>query len=190
MYTEMGVYKMRPLEIRAVKMPENVTVDLKDKTIHVKGEKGELTRDFSQAPVTIQIEEGEIKVSAIWPRRKEAALVGTICSHIENMIKGVTKGFTYKMKIVYAHFPISVKIDGKRILIENFIGERNPRVAKIVGDVRVTVKGDDIIIQGINIEEVSQTAANIEQATKVKKRDPRKFLDGIYVYEKSEGTID
>jgi large subunit ribosomal protein L6 len=190
MYIEAGVHKMRPIEVRALKIPENVIVDLKNKTISVKGEKGKLARDLSAAPVSIQIEEGEIKVSAIWPSRKEAALVGTICSHIENMITGVTKGFNYKMKIVFAHFPISVKIEGKRILIENFIGERKPRIAKIVGDTRVIVKSDDIIIQGINIEEVSQTAANIEQATKVKKRDPRKFLDGIYIYEKSEGTVD
>ena len=114
-------------------------------------------------------------------------MVGTVCAHIRNMIKGVTKGFTYKLKIVYAHFPISVKVEGDKILIENFLGERAPRVAKIVGNTKVIVKKDDVILQGINIEEVGQTAANIEQATKIKNKDPRKFLDGIYVYEKHEG---
>jgi large subunit ribosomal protein L6 len=43
------------------------------------------------------------------------------------------------------------------------------------------------VVQGLNLEDVSQTAANIEQATKVKKKDPRVFLDGIYVYEQNEG---
>jgi len=103
------------------------------------------------------------------------------------MIKGVTKGFTYKLKIVFSHFPITVKIKEKTLIIENFTGERNPRKAKIMGDTKVTVKGDDIIVQGINLEDVSQTAANIQNATKIRRKDPRVFLDGIYVYEKHEG---
>jgi large subunit ribosomal protein L6 len=103
------------------------------------------------------------------------------------MITGVRKGFTCKLKIVFSHFPISVKVKDKTVLIENFTGERNPRKAKIVGDVQIKVQSEDIIIQGINLEDVSQTAANIEQATKVKRKDPRVFLDGIYVYERIEG---
>jgi large subunit ribosomal protein L6 len=181
---------MSQTEVRKVEIPGDVTVNLEEKTVEVRGEKGRLVRSFSHAPVSIQLEKGEIIVSALWAKRKTSALVGTVCSHIRNMIKGVTKGFTCKLKIVYSHFPISVKVQGNKILIENFIGERNPRTAKIVGDTKVTVKGDDILVQGVNIEEVSQTAANMEQATKVKEKDPRKFLDGIYVYEKLEGTVD
>ncbi len=181
---------MRQIELRTVKIPEGVTVSLEAKTVEVTGEKGRLVRDFSHAPVSIRLEDGEIVVSAFWARRRVAALVGTICSHIQNMMKGVTDGFTYKLKIVYSHFPISVRVEGDGILIENFIGERNPRKAKIVGDTRVLVKGDDILVQGVNIEQVSQTAANIEQATRVKEKDPRKFLDGIYVYEKLGGIVD
>jgi large subunit ribosomal protein L6 len=106
------------------------------------------------------------------------------------MTKGLTKGFTYKLKIVFSHFPISVKVQGNRVVIENFIGERNPRAANIVGDSTVSVKGDDVIVKGVNIEDVSQTAANIEQATIVRRKDTRKFLDGIYVFEKLEGMVD
>ena len=135
----------------------------------------------------IELKGKEIRIWAEWPRKKEAALVGTIHSHIRNMITGVSKGFTYKLKIVFSHFPISVKLQGETVLIENFTGERNPRKAKIKGDVKVKIQSDDVLIQGTNIEEVSQTAANIEQATKVKKKDPRVFLDGLYVYERTEG---
>ncbi len=181
---------MREIEVKTVKIPENVRVNLDGKIVEVIGDKARLVRDFSHAPVLIQLEDGEVKISAFWPRRKEAAIVGTVCSHIENMIRGVTKGFTYKLKIVYSHFPISVKVEGKKILIDNFTGERSPRVAKIVEDTKVIVKGEDIIVQGINLEEISQTAANIEQATKVKSKDPRVFLDGIYIYEKLEGIVD
>ena len=181
---------MPETETKIVDVPQSVAVSIEGKTIEVSGQKGKLVRDFSHAPVSIWLEEDKIIVSASWPRRKESALVGTVSSHIQNMIKGVTDGFTYKLKIVYSHFPISVKMQGNSVAIGNFIGERNPRVAKIVGETRVTVKGDDIIVQGICIEDVSQTAANIEQATTVKQRDPRKFLDGIYTYEKLEGMKD
>jgi large subunit ribosomal protein L6 len=175
-------------EVKTVSIPEGVEVQLNGKIVTVKGEKGTITRDFSKIPLTIEKEGNTIIVRAHWPRKKEAALVGTIASHIQNMITGVTKGFTYKLKIVFSHFPISVKVQDKTILIENFTGERSPRKAKIVGDdVKVIVKSEDVIVQGINIEHVSQTAANIEQATKVKNKDPRVFLDGIYVYEKTEG---
>ncbi|MEM3700044.1 MAG: 50S ribosomal protein L6 [Candidatus Bathyarchaeia archaeon] len=179
---------MRAIEIsRTIQIPEDVEVTLQGRKITVKGAKGTLTRDFSSAPVSIQLDGKILRIWAEWPRKKEAAIVGTIFSHIQNMITGVRKGFTCKLKIVFSHFPISVKIKDKTVLIENFTGERNPRKAKIIGDVQVKVQSEDIIVQGINLEDVSQTAANIEQATKVKRKDPRVFLDGIYVYEKVEG---
>ncbi len=179
---------MRAVEVsKTLQIPEDVEVTLEGKKVTVKGVKGTLTRDFSYVPIKLELNDKTIRVWAEWPRKKEAALVGTIYSHIQNMITGVRKGFTYKLKIVFSHFPISVKVKDKEVLIENFTGERNPRKAKIIGDVKIKVQSEDIIIQGINLEDVSQTAANIEQATKVKNKDPRVFLDGIYVYERSEG---
>ena len=179
---------MRAIEtVTTIEIPEGVDGTLEGRIVTIKGEKGELVRDFSHAPIKIQLEGKTVTVQASWPRKKEAALVGTVCSHIQNMIKGVTTGFTYKMKIVFSHFPITVKIEGKTLTIQNFTGERNPRKAKIMGDTKVKIKGDDIIVQGINLEDVSQTAANIQNATKIRRKDPRVFLDGIYVYEKHEG---
>ena len=182
------VRRLRALEaVKTIEVPNGVEVSVKDRIVWVNGKKGALTRDFSQSPVTIQIEGKEIKVQANWPRKREASLVGTISSHIQNMIIGVTEGFTYKLKIVFAHFPISVKVKENMVSIENFTGERSPRWARIMGDSKVSAKEDDVIVQGINLEDVSQTAANIERATKVKRKDPRVFLDGIFVYEKKEG---
>jgi large subunit ribosomal protein L6 len=179
---------MRAIEtVATVELPEGVEGMLDGRIITVKGEKGELVRDFSHAPINIKLEGKTVTVQASWPRKKEAALVGTVRSHIQNMIKGVTAGFTYKLKIVFSHFPITVKVQGKILTIQNFTGERNPRKAKIMGDTTVKIKGDDIIVQGINLEDVSQTAANIQNATKIKVKDPRVFLDGIYVSEKHEG---
>lgn len=179
---------MRVVEaVRSIEIPEEVDVKVEGRAVTVKGEKGTLTRDFSHAPVSVQLEDNVIEIRANWPRKREAALVGTICSHIQNMIIGVTKGFTCKLKIVFSHFPISVKVREKTVTIENFTGERSPRIAKIMGDAKVIPKGDDVTVQGINIEDVNQTAANIERATKIKRKDPRVFLDGIYAYERHKG---
>jgi large subunit ribosomal protein L6 len=172
---------------RTIQVPEDVTLNVVGKTINVKGAKGSLSRDFSYATCTIQGEGKNVTITAKWPRKKEAALVGTIFSHINNMIVGVTKGYTYKLKIVFSHFPITVKVQDKAVLIENFTGERRPRRIEIIGDVKVKIEPEDIIIQGANLEQVSQTAANIEQMTRVRGKDPRVFLDGIYIYERNEG---
>lgn len=179
---------MRPVEIlKSIQVPDDVVATIEGSKVTIKGNKGVLTRDFSHAPISVELDRNTILVRAEWPRKKEAALVGTIYSHIQNMIIGVKKGFTYKLKIVFSHFPISIKVKENSIFIENFTGERRSRIAKIVGNVQVKVQSEDIIIQGINLEDVSQTAANIEQNTKVKKKDPRVFLDGIYVYKRSDG---
>jgi len=179
---------MRQPEIsRTIQVPEGVTINLEGKKVTVKGAKGTLKRDFSFIPISINADGDTIRVWAEWPRKKEAALIGTIHSHIQNMISGVQKGFTYKIKIVFSHFPISVKVQGKLVSIENFTGERRARNAKILGDVKVKVEAEDVVVQGLNLEDVSQTAANIEQITKVKRKDPRIFLDGLYVYERNEG---
>ncbi|NIO37481.1 50S ribosomal protein L6 [Candidatus Bathyarchaeota archaeon] len=180
---------MHTVEIsETVEIPEEVEASLEGRKVTIKGPKGTLIRDFSHAPVSIELQGKKIRVWAEWPRKKEAALVGTLQSHIRNMITGVQQGFKCKLKTVFSHFPISVKVQGKTILVENFTGERSPRRVRIMGSAQVMVQGDDIIVQGLNIEDVSQTAANIEQATKVKRKDPRVFLDGIYVYEKGKGT--
>ena len=179
---------MRALEaVKTLDVPDEVEIKVDARIISVTGEKGTLTRDFSAAPIAIELENKKLRIQTNWPRKREAALVGTISSHIQNMITGVTKGYVYKLKIVFSHFPISVKVQGNKVSIENFTGERSPRWARIMGDAEVSVKEDDVIIQGINLEDVSQTAANIELATRIKRKDPRVFLDGIFVYQKKEG---
>jgi large subunit ribosomal protein L6 len=181
---------MRLPEIsKTIQVPDNVVVSMDGKKISFKGAKGSLTRDFSFAPVAIEGEGKNIRVWAKWPRKREAALVGTVYSHIQNMITGVTKGYSYKLKIVFSHFPISVKVQDKTVLIENFTGERRPRRVKTLGDVKIKVEAEDVIVEGVDLEDVSQTAANIEQATRVRRKDPRVFLDGIYVYERNEGFV-
>lgn len=169
-----------------VEVPENVNVEVLGMKVKVKGPKGELEKDFSHVRhVIIRRENSSVIVETYFANRRNKACVGTIASHIKNMIIGVTKGYRYKLKIVYSHFPISVKVQGKKIIIENFLGERAPRITEIYGDdVTVKVEGDDVIVEGIDIEHVGQTAANIERVARAKKYDPRVFMDGIYIYER------
>ena len=150
----------------------------------VTGSKGELKRNFKQRAIKILKDDGNIVLEAQFPKKRDKAMLGTIKSHINNMIIGLTDGFTYKMKIVYAHFPMTVKVNEGKVIIENFLGERHPRTAKILSDTKVQIKGDEVIVSGVNKEDVGQTMANIEQATKIKGRDPRVFQDGIYLVEK------
>jgi len=179
---------MRVVEaVERIEIPDGVEVSVDGRSVTIEGEKGTVMRDFSHAPVSIQLDGDKVKIQTSWPRKREVALVGTVKSHIQNMMTGVTKGFTYKLKIVFSHFPISVKVREKTVAIENFTGERSPRIARIMGNTKVTIKGEDVVVQGIDIEDVSQTAANIQRATKVKNKDPRVFLDGVYVYEQHEG---
>jgi large subunit ribosomal protein L6 len=162
-----------------IPIPEGIDVTI-DGGVTVKGSKGQLSRKFNYPNVVIKKDDGNVVLEANFPKKRDKAMLGTIKSHIDNMITGLTDGFTYNMKIVYAHFPMTVKAVGDKVTIENFLGERYPRTAKIVGSAKVQVKGDEVVITGINKEDVGQTMANLEQATKIKGRDPRVFQDGIY----------
>lgn len=172
---------------RTVQIPDNVEVKVEGNVVGVKGNLGELSREFRVPKITIEKVDKSVSINAANARKAGVAAVGSIASHIENMFKGVTKGFTYRMKIAYAHFPMTVKVAGDRIVIENFQGEKTPRRARISGKVNVTVEEDDVVIKGMNLESVAQTAANIEQRTRIRAKDSRVFLDGIYIYSKEQG---
>jgi large subunit ribosomal protein L6 len=167
-----------------VEVPEEVNLTLDGHKVAVTGTNGELNYDFGHAGLNMVFQENTLRVWAENPRRRKAALVKTIASHVTNMIKGVTVGFTYRLKIVFIHFPLTINIQRDKVVINNFIGERAPRVARIRGNVQIKVEGDDIIVTGNDINNVAQTAANIQESTKIKNKDLRKFLDGIYVYQK------
>jgi len=173
---------------KELQIPEGVNLDVDKKTIKVSGEKGILERKFKYFyDIKIEKKDDKLVVSSKIDRRKVKAMVGTIIAHTRNMIKGATKGYTYNMKIVYSHFPVTVKVEGDKILINNFIGEKTPRIARIMGDTKIEVKGQDIILTGIEREDVGQTMGNIEQACRITKFDRRIFQDGIYFTGEEDG---
>lgn len=165
---------------------DGVKVKLKGDEILVTGGEVELKREFRHPRIRVSVKKGRVLVTCDYPSKEDMALMGTTISHIRNMITGVTEGFEYKMKIVYSHFPIkaSVKKEQGEFVVENFLGERNPRIARILGDTEININGDEVILTGPDIQSVGQTAANIEQVTMIKGYDPRVFQDGIYITQK------
>ena len=161
---------------------------IKARVVTVKGPRGELVREFKYVDMDMKIvSEKYVRVDLWFATRKQLACVRTICSHIENMFVGVTKGFRYKMRFVYSHFPINVSWSGRTVEIRNFLGEKRVRRVELcsgVDYVRTANVKDQVELTGNDIALVSLTAANIQQATNVRNKDLRKFLDGIYVSEK------
>jgi len=170
-----------------VQIPENVKVSFKKNMLNVEGPLGKTYKNFKKIPVDIHVNDNIISLNAIGTRNSSYAIMNTARSIIKNILEGVIEGYTIKMKIVFSHFPINVKVEGKKVLVENFQGERAPRITKIWGETKVLPKGDDVIITGHVLTDVSQTAAEIENKTRVKNKDHRVFLDGIYKFEKKKG---
>ena len=177
------------LSTNHVDIPEGVKVEVKNRRVVVKGPRGTLRRDFSHQFVDIRKEGNKVFVDLWFGLHKNISVVRTICSHIRNMITGVTHGYRYKMRFVYAHFPINVAInkDGTKVEIRNFLGEKRVRHIHMQEGVTVTkseAQKDEIILEGNDIEAVSISASQIHLCVLVRNKDIRKFLDGIYVSEK------
>ncbi|MEM3064839.1 MAG: 50S ribosomal protein L6 [Candidatus Nitrosotenuis sp.] len=168
-------------------VPEKVKVSLNKHMLYVEGPLGKTYKNFKKIPVNLDVKDNKVTIRALSERKKYHAIANTALSIIRNLCEGVIEGYTVKMKVVYAHFPITVKTKDNLVLIENFQGERAPRVAKIHGATKVVSKGDDLIITGPVLNDVTQTAAGIQSVTKVKNKDHRVFLDGIYQYYKAKG---
>jgi large subunit ribosomal protein L6 len=172
---------------REIVIPEGVKVEISGNVLKFSGEKGQLEKKF-KLPKDMKIEktDNKIIITSASDRRKSLAMLGTIAAHIRNAIQGVTKGFVYKLRICFSHFPINVKVEGDKVVIQNFLGERKPRYAKIFGNTQVKVEGSEITVSGIDIDDVSQTAGSIERATRIVGYDRRRFQDGIYIVSKGE----
>jgi large subunit ribosomal protein L6 len=167
-----------------VEVPSGVTVTIDKGLVKVKGKAGELARTFAHPDVTLAREGNALVVRGVGGRKKTKALVGTWSAHLRNMVKGAAEPFEYKLKVVYSHFPIKAKVQGDLVLIDNFLGEKTSRKARVMGPTKVKVAGDEVVVTGPDVEAAGQTAANIEQACRIKGYDPKVFQDGIYIVEK------
>ncbi|CAO3683294.1 unnamed protein product [Umbelopsis ramanniana] len=172
-------------------IPEGVTISIKSRIVTVNGPRGELTKNLRHLNMEIRfVGNDKLKFVVYHGNRKHVACIRTVRSLINNMIIGVTKGFEYKMRYVYAHFPINVIIDddAKAVEIRNFLGQKVSFRVKMLEGVTVSSSSsqkDELVLTGNDLEAVSQSAASIQQITSVKNKDIRKFLDGVYVSERN-----
>lgn len=170
---------------RIVSIPAGVSVTMDGSVLNVKGPKGDLKRDMWYPGIEITVGSEDVRFSTESHKKAVTSMIGTLASHCTNMCAGVNRGYLYTMKVVYAHFPIQLKVQGERLEIVNFIGEKHPRYARILPGTTVKVGTDEVTVTGIDKEIVGSTAANIERATHIRNRDPRVFQDGIYIISRS-----
>src|SRR3989344_3524986 len=128
---------------KRIEVPENVQIEIKERTIIVAGPKGKDEKDFNDPRFNKSIEfikEGNaLVIKSTSDKRKIKAMIGTVHAHVKNMIRGVTVGFKYTMKVIYSHFPITVAIQGKEIQVKNFLGEKGARITDVIGGTNVKV---------------------------------------------------
>ena len=163
---------------------QDVEIKIEGSIITLKGEKGEISRDFKNPRITIESKDKKVIFKAAIATKREKTMLGTFKAHLKNLAKGVKQGHLYKLKICSGHFPMNVSLNKGIFSIKNFLGEKTPRNVKIREGVKVKIDGDFIEIESINKELAGQTAANIEQLTRITNKDNNKFQDGIYIIMK------
>ncbi len=166
---------------KIVRIPEQVSIQLEGHLIKVGGPKGTVEKMFAYPGMSITINDKQVTLSSKKDSRNEKRILGTYAAHLKSMLEGAKEGYLYKLKICSGHFPMKVTVEKNYVVINNFLGEKIARKAKILPDISVKVEQDTIFVEGTNKENAGQTAANIEQATRITNRDRRVFQDGCYI---------
>lgn len=165
---------------------EGVEVRVDGNTITVKSGSIELARKFPIQFISVKSANGMITIAESATGRSQARMiVGSFGAHIQNMMQGVKAPYVYKLKVCHIHFPMSLKLEGDKFQVTNCFGEKQPRATKIPKGVDVKIDGEIITVQSPDIELAGLAASRIEQLTKIRNRDRRVFLDGIYITEKA-----
>ncbi|MBL7100883.1 MAG: 50S ribosomal protein L6 [Nanoarchaeota archaeon] len=172
-----------------IEIPEGVTVEIVGSLIKAKGPAGENERTFAHPKIEISKDDKIITIVSKKPTKREKTMLYSFVAHLKNLLEGVGSKFIYKVKICSSHFPMSVSVEGCEVVIKNFLGEKIPRKSKIMPEVDVKIDGDMIIVEGIDKEKTSVTAARIEQITRVTNRDRRVFQDGCFIIEKAGKSV-
>ena len=173
----------------SIAIPSGVSVNEKHGEFHVKGPKGEVTRRLFHPKMNFTVQGDAITVSSKNATKREKTQFYTTVAHVKNVLRGVTEGFTYKLKICSGHFPMSVAIKGDIFEVKNFIGEAVPRKLKLNPKTKVVIDGAIVTVEGIDVEETGQQAARIERLCKRPGFDKRIFQDGIYITHKGDQAL-
>lgn len=168
-----------------IALPQGVTASLSQGVLKLSGPKGDSSRPVSGQNAVVAVEKDSIvAITTSKGSKREKKVVGSLRAHIYNMVKGVTEGHTYKLKMCFTHFPITVTVSGNQFLVKNFLGEKTPRKLTLNKGVNVKVEGAELVVESADKDTAGQTAASIEQLTRRANYDKRVFGDGIYITAK------
>jgi len=167
-----------------LQIPEDVDASVDHLDLTVEGPEGSVSRRLWYPDVSVSVDDGSVVIESEHDDAKTMSTLGTFESHVRNMFHGVSEGWEYEMEVFYSHFPMQVDVEGGEVVIENFLGERAARRTEIHGDTDVETGEETITLRGPDIEAVGQTAADIEQLTRVQDKDVRVFQDGVYITQK------
>lgn len=181
--------KMKKVLFSTIKVPEGVTISLDEKEVTVTGPEGTNKKSFNFGRLEVAVEGDELKIGSKKATKTEKKMMNTIVAHLKNMINGVQEKFVYELKICSGHFPMTVKKEGNKAIIKNFLGEKIERSCKLLPGVDVEINKEQILVTSIDRELAGQTAANFEAATKIRGRDKRIFQDGVYIIKKAGKEI-
>lgn len=181
--------KMKKETEDKLKVPDGLTVTIKDQSITVQGKKGEITRIVGDPLVRMKLEGHELHIAAEGETKREKTKVGTWKAHVKNMFKGAESGHHYKLKICSGHFPMNATVSEKEFAVKNFLGEKVPRRVAVRMGVTVKIEGEFVTVESPDKELAGQMAADIEELCKIRGRDTRIFQDGIWITEKDGKTV-
>jgi large subunit ribosomal protein L6 len=167
-----------------LEIPNGVKVDVAGDTVTIKGKLGSTTKKVSQKFVIVNANGNKLTISGAKSKavaKKSALAAKAINTELSDAIYGVENGIEKKMKVLFAHFPTSLEVKGKKLYLKNLFGEKVPREVQIVGNTTIEVKGQDVTIKGVDKYDVGQTIANIRKGCYSRGYDTRVFQDGLYV---------
>ncbi len=167
-----------------ITIPEDITCTLEGTQLHCTKGAGKLTKQLAEPSIIMQHDAKNITLSCKKGNKHQFKILKSYAAHIRNMIRGLNKEYEYVLEACNVHFPMTLKVDKDKLMIANFLGEKEPRIAKIVPGVKVEIKGQRITITSSNKDAAGQTVSYIERATKIRNRDRRVFQDGIFLVER------
>lgn len=172
---------MKQLITESIEIPQGITCEYREKTIFCKKDSLTLSRKIDIPKISVEVKGNSIILKSEKANKNERKIISSYLKHIKNMFQGLDKKFTYKLEACNVHFPMILKIERNKLVINNFLGEKTPRYAEVPPNVDVQIKGTSITITSHDKESAGQTLANFERSTKVKGRDRRVFQDGIFL---------
>jgi large subunit ribosomal protein L6 len=141
---------------KPIQIPKDVSVILEDNTLKVTGPQGSLQQVVSH-PISFEIGENEVFVTPKEQIKNVSAFWGLYRALLQNMITGVTEGFTKKLRIEGVGYRVALQ--GQTLVLN--LGYSHPIEVTAPEGITFEVEKNTISVKGINKELVGQVSANI-----------------------------